>query len=1217
MRSLLDKRIAIIDGAMGTMLQKYGLTEEDFRGTVYKDHEKLLKGNNDLLNLTRPEIIEEVHTRFLEAGADIVETNTFNATTISQAEYGTEKDVYLLNKRGAEIARRAVDKIATDDSPRFVAGVLGPLNQTLSLSPDVSDPAARAVTFDQVSAAYFEALQGLYDGGTDLFLVETIFDTLNAKAALYAYFEFCKTHTKVPLMISGTITDISGRTLSGQTAEAFYYSLMHADPLSIGFNCALGAGEMRRHIETLSQIASCYVTTHPNAGLPNEFGEYDDTPQQMANVLGEFARDGILNMVGGCCGSTPEHIQAIRDAVTVYPPRDCSKITRRSFFSGLEGFVIDENSLFANVGERTNVTGSRKFARLIREKKYDEALDVARDQVENGAQFIDVNVDEAMLDSQAEMEHFLKLVATEPEIAKVPVVIDSSKWSVIEIGLKQLQGRCVVNSISLKEGEELFLERARKLKAYGAAVIVMAFDEKGQADTYLRKVEICTRAYNLLCTKAGFYPDEIIFDPNIFAIGTGIEEHNNYAVDFIDSVRTIKKELPGALISGGVSNVSFSFRGNNHIREAIHSVFLYHAIAQGMDMGIVNPGQLTLYDDIPLEFRERVEDLVLNRRNDATERLMEIADQYSPGEGGETKSADAWRSLDAKERISYALVKGIGTYISEDLEECRKEIDNPLHIIEGPLMDGMNRVGDLFGAGKMFLPQVVKSARVMKQAVTHLQPYIEESQAGVVSKKGKILLATVKGDVHDIGKNIVGIVLQCNNYEVIDMGVMVPWEEILDRAVKEDADIIGLSGLITPSLEEMVTIAKQMEQRGMSTPLLLGGATTSEIHTAVKVAPEYSGASVHVKDASLAVGVAARLLDPKQRDSFKNATDQSYEKLRLSRAEKNKLSDFVPIDEAREKRFQIEWSKSMLPKPEVLGPVVYNDFPLDELRQYIDWTFFFYAWDMKGTYPDILNGGENSEEAQKLFDDANALLDRICSEKLFTANGVCGLYPARSTGDDTITLYNDDSLSQEIARFPMLRQQYRKTETPYYFSLSDYIAPKGAGVDDYVGLFAVTAGIGADELAASYKEAGDDYHALLVKVLADRLAEAFAERLHELVRKKQWGYAPEETLSTHELFKVKYKGIRPAPGYPPCPIHNDKKGFFSLLDVESKCGIELTESFMMVPTASVSGFIFGREQCKYFSIGRIAGDQLADYAKRCDVSLDEARRMCAGLTVVE
>ena len=1212
--SILKERIMLLDGAMGTMIQKSGASGDDFN---YNGAEA--PGNNDLLNLTRPGLIGSIHSEMLDAGADIIETNTFNSTSVAQSEYGMQELAYELNLNGARIARAAADDYMkkTPGREKFVAGILGPTNRTLSMSPDVNDPAARNITFTELAEAYSTAVKGLIDGGADLLMIETVFDTLNAKAAIFAARSFFEqSGTELPLMISGTITDASGRTLSGQTAEAFYHSVRHANPLSVGFNCALGADQLKQHVKAVSDVSTVFVSAHPNAGLPNAMGEYDHSPEYMAGIISGFAADGLINIVGGCCGTTPEHIRAIAAAVAGMKPRVPTAESHTAVFTGLEPLTITDDSLFINIGERTNVAGSAKFKRLIEEENYSEAIEIARQQVENGAQMIDVNMDDAMLDSKKEMANFLNLVSSEPDICRVPAVIDSSDWDVIEAGLQCVQGKSIVNSISLKEGEEVFLENARKVMRYGAAAIIMAFDEEGQADSYERKVSICERAYKLLTEKLSFPPENIIFDPNIFAVGTGIEEHNSYGLDFIRAAAYIRENLPHAMVSGGVSNLSFSFRGNNPLRESMHSVFLYHAIKAGMTMGIVNPGQLTVYDEIEPELLELVEDLILNRRADATERLLDAASEFSSAEK-EEDDRHKWREQPVEERLSHSLVKGIPGWIEEDVEECRLKLDDPVKVIEGPLMNGMNHVGELFGSGKMFLPQVVKSARVMKQAVGYLLPFIEANKSGGVKSAGKIILATVKGDVHDIGKNIVGVVLQCNNYEIIDLGVMVPAEVILDTAEREEADIIGLSGLITPSLEQMRLTAAEMEKRGMKLPLLIGGATTSKIHTALKIAPAYSGTTVHVKDASLSVGTVSKLFSPAERKNFAAGVEAEHERQRDLYNSKSGAIEYIPLTEAREKRFRPDFTSHRPVKPSFTGAKSFKDFPLAELREYIDWSYFFYAWEMQGRYPEILDDSEKGAEARKLFDDAQEMLDIIVSTGKLTANGVLAFQPAASTGDDSIIVYADDSRAAELLRIPTLRQQRKKEKTPHYYALSDFIAPEDAGVDDYIGFFAVTAGLGAEALAAEYTAAGDDYSAIMVKVLADRLAEAFAERLHEMVRTELWGHAPDENLGLPDLLAVNYEGIRPAPGYPPCPVHHDKAVYFGLLDAEKNAGISLTESHMMVPAASVSGYIFSHPESCYYSVGRILCDQAEDYARRAGIGITEAETRLAPVLAYE
>jgi 5-methyltetrahydrofolate--homocysteine methyltransferase len=1191
----LSNRILVLDGAMGTMIQRYELTEADYRGARFADFERDVKGNNDLLNLTRPDVIEAIHLAYLDAGADIVETNTFSATTIAMADYAMESIAYELNVEGARIARKACDARSTPDRPRFVAGALGPTNRTASISPDVNNPGYRNVNFDTLVTAYTEAARGLIDGGADILLIETIFDTLNAKAAIYAVMAlFDELGFKVPVMISGTITDASGRTLSGQVTEAFYHSVAHVEPLTVGLNCALGADQLRQYVQALDNVSAYGVSAYPNAGLPNEFGEYDESPEAMAVHIREWAESGFLNIVGGCCGTTPPHIAAIAGAVAGVTPRQRPEQPQHCFLSGLEPVVVAPDSLFVNVGERTNVTGSARFARLIKEGDYDTALNVARQQVNNGAQIIDINMDEGMLDGVEAMQTFLNLVASEPDISRVPIMVDSSKWEVIEAGLKCLQGKGIVNSISMKEGVESFLQQAREVRRYGAAVVVMAFDEQGQADTIERKVDICTRAYKLLTEEVGMPPQDIIFDPNIFAIATGIEEHSGYGVAFIEATRQIKAKLPHALISGGVSNVSFSFRGNNPIREAIHSVFLFHAIKAGMDMGIVNAGQLAVYADIPDDLRERVEDVVLNRRDDATERLLEVAHQAT-GQGGKRVVDMSWREAPVEERIKYALVHGNARFIEADVEEARPNYERPLHIIEGPLMDGMNVVGDLFGEGKMFLPQVVKSARVMKKAVAVLLPYMEDEKSAS-SAKGKVLMATVKGDVHDIGKNIVGVVLGCNNYEVIDLGVMVPARKILDTAKELDVDIIGLSGLITPSLDEMVHMAKEMKRTGFEVPLLIGGATTSKVHTAVKVQPHYEHGVVHVTDASRAVTVAGQLLS-ERRGAYLGEIDTEYDALRIRRAGRTATVRKRNISDAR----KAAWVGTYEPvTPTHPGIHVYDDYDLDKLRQTIDWTPFFHTWELRGKgFPRILDDERLGEQATSLFKDAQALLDRICAEKLLTAKAVVGLFPAHRDGDDVVVSPPAGDL-----RFHFLRQQNDKPPGRPNYCLADFVDES----NDWMGGFAVTVGHGVDELVATFEADHDDYQAILVKALADRLAESFAEHLHQRVRKELWAYAPTEELSNDELIGEGYTGVRPAPGYPACPDHTEKGTLWQLLDAQAHTGVSLTESFAMWPAASVSGFYFAHPEARYFGVGKVYRDQVHDYAKRKGITVDVAQR---------
>jgi len=1209
---ILNERIMVLDGAMGTMIQQYKLSENDFKGDKFKNHPVDLKGNNDILVLTQPEIIKEIHRLYLEADADIIETNTFNATKISQSDYKTENLVYEINFNAARIAKEVALEFTkkNPDKPRFVAGALGPTNKTLSISPDVNDPGFRAVTFDEVKDAYKEQARGLIDGGADILLLETIFDTLNAKAALFGIMELCdELNLQIPIMISGTIVDMSGRTLSGQTTEAFWISISHTkNLLSVGLNCSLGPVQMRPFISELSQIANVFVSLYPNAGLPNEFGEYDESPESMAKVLEEFAREGFFNIVGGCCGTTPAHIKAFSEIAKKYPPRKIPSVEPYLRLSGLEPLIFRPETNFVNIGERTNVTGSKKFARLIRENKYEEALSVAREQVENGAQMLDINMDEAMINSEEAMTKFLKYIASEPDIAKVPIMIDSSKWSVIEAGLKCLQGKGVVNSISLKEGEEAFKERAKKILRYGAAVIVMAFDEQGQADTFERKINICKRAYKILTEEVGFPPQDIIFDPNIFAIATGIEEHNQYAINFIEATRWIKKNLPLCKVSGGVSNISFSFRGNDVIREAIHSAFLYHAIEAGMDMGIVNAGQLTVYEEIPKDLLERVEDVLFNRRPDATERLIEYANSINKDSKKEIIS-EGWRTSSVEERLKHSIINGIVDFIEIDIEEARKKYSNPLEIIEGPLMEGMNIVGDLFGSGKMFLPQVVKSARVMKKAVAILIPYIEQSRINSSGDKtsGTILLATVKGDVHDIGKNIVGVVLSCNNYTVIDLGVMVPSDKILSTAVEKNVDIIGLSGLITPSLDEMVHVAKEMERMGLKIPLLIGGATTSRIHTAVKIAPNYSCATIHVLDASRSVGVVSNLLNKETKDKFIEEIRNEYERLREAHNKKQIEREFLSIEQARKNKLILDWKNYKVKRPNKLGITIFKNYPLNEIKNYIDWTPFFQVWELKGHYPKIFENADYGNEAKKIFDDANKLLNKIISENLLTANGIVGLFPANSLDDD-IEIYTDDTRSGILAILHTLRQQTIKSQGIPNLALADFIAPKETEVKDYIGAFAVTAGIGIENLIEQFTNEHDEYNVIMVKALADRLAEAFAELLHEKVRKELWGYSPDEKFSNEELIEEKYQGIRPAPGYPAQPDHTEKITIWKILNVEENIQIKLTESLAMYPASSVCGLYIAHPEAKYFNVGKIGKDQVYDYHKRKGISLKEAEK---------
>ncbi|WP_445621705.1 methionine synthase [Kushneria sp. Sum13] len=1208
---LMSDRILILDGGMGTMIQNERLTEQDFRGDRFAHWESDLKGNNDLLVLSQPEIITRLHREYLEAGADIIETNTFNSTRLSQADYHAEELVVELNYEAARLARAVCDEVALETGlPRFVAGVLGPTSRTASISPDVNDPSKRNVTFEVLVDNYVEAARSLIEGGSDLILIETIFDTLNAKAAIYALdVLFEELGYRVPIMISGTITDASGRTLSGQTTEAFWNSVRHARPISVGLNCALGAEDLRPYLEELSRRANTHVSVHPNAGLPNEFGEYDQEADEMAEIVRTFGEQQLVNIMGGCCGTTPEHIAAIKRVMTDLPPRKVPDIAPACRLSGLEPFNINAKSLFVNVGERTNVTGSARFKRLIKEEDFNTALEVALEQVESGAQVIDINMDEGMLDSKGAMEHFLKLVASEPDISRVPIMIDSSKWEIIEAGLKCVQGKAVVNSISMKEGEDSFRYQAQQCRRFGAAIVVMAFDEQGQADTMARKTEICERAYRILVDEIDFPAEDIIFDPNIFAIATGIEEHNNYAVDFIEATRWIKQHLPHAMISGGVSNVSFSFRGNNTVREAIHSVFLYHAIHAGLSMGIVNAGQLAVYDDLPQELRDAVEDVVLNRREDATERLLDIAERYKDDGSGVQKKEDLeWRSWEVEKRIEHALVKGITSYIEEDTELARQRADRPIEVIEGPLMDGMNVVGDLFGAGKMFLPQVVKSARVMKQAVAYLIPHIEAEKSDEDHSKGRIIMATVKGDVHDIGKNIVGVVLQCNNYEVIDLGVMVPAEKIFAAAREHNAQIIGLSGLITPSLDEMVHVAKEMERQGFDIPLLIGGATTSKAHTAVKIEPAYSHPVVYVTDASRAVGVASKLLSPGLKEAYVGEIRAEYEKVRERNSKRRPKSADLNYAQACERRFDGGWADYEPPRPAFTGLRVFDDIDLRMLVRYIDWTPFFMSWQLAGKYPKILEDHVVGEAARNLYQDATAMLDKLIDERHLQARGVIGFWPANTVDHDVIEVYADESRTEVIHQLHHIRQQTTKNRDGLCYSLADFVAPKESGRADWIGGFAVTSGHGADELARHYEQNGDDYNAIMVKALADRLAEALAEHMHERVRREHWGYVPEETLDNDDLISEKYQGVRPAPGYPACPDHTEKAALFEMLDATANTGLTLTESFAMWPAAAVSGWYFSHPQSRYFSTGRISRDQIDALAARKDMSRDTMER---------
>ncbi len=1216
LNSALNERILLLDGAMGTMIQGLGLSEADYRGDRFKDWQSDLKGNNDLLSITRPHVIQDIHRQFLEAGADIIETNTFNANAPSMGDYGLESLVAEINSASASIAREAADKYSAETgTPRFVAGVLGPANRTASISPDVNDPGYRNITFAVLAGTYEQAATALIEGGVDFLMVETIFDTLNAKAAIFAIKRsFEATGVTLPVMISGTITDASGRTLSGQTTEAFWNSVRHADPFMIGLNCALGAEDMRPYVAELSRVANTRVSAHPNAGLPNEFGEYDETPEHMAGIVGEFVASGLVNLVGGCCGTTPDHIRALRTVIDGQVPRAIPEIEIRCRLSGLEPVNLGPGDLFVNVGERSNVTGSAIFRKLIEADNYTDAVQIARQQVENGAQIVDVNMDEGMLDSEAAMVTYLNLIASEPDVARVPVMIDSSKWSVIEAGLQCVQGKGVVNSISLKEGEEQFIRQARLVRDYGAAVVVMAFDEEGQADNVDRKVEICQRCYRILTEEVGFDPADIIFDPNIFAIATGIEEHNSYGLDFIEAARRIKDTLPHALVSGGVSNVSFSFRGNNIVREAIHSVFLYHAIKAGMDMGIVNAGQLAIYQDLPEKLRDAVEDVVLNRRDDATERLLDVAEEYkgqAAGQKGKGKDL-SWREKPVDKRLEHALVNGIDEFVVADTEEARLAATRPLDVIEGPLMSGMNVVGDLFGEGKMFLPQVVKSARVMKKAVGHLVPFIEEEKGGAIETNGKIIMATVKGDVHDIGKNIVGVVLQCNNFEVIDLGVMVSCEKILDAARRENAQIIGLSGLITPSLDEMVYVASEMQRLGFELPLLIGGATTSPAHTAVKIEPKYEGPVIYVKDASRSVGVAQALTEDDTRAALVSKTREENAKRRERHAAGNtRLAPQLTLQRARDNRFQPDWHSYSPPAPTFTGTRVFEDVDLAVLKDYIDWMPFFNAWEFHGKYPAILSDKIVGDAARTLFSDASIMLDKIISEKWLQARATLGFFHAGSVDYDDIRIFTDDTRGQELARLCHLRQQRSKPAGQFHHCLADYVAPAESRVNDYIGCFAVTAGIGIDEHVQRFEAQHDDYSSIVLKALADRLAEALAEYMHARTRTEFWGYQPNEKLSNNDLIAEKYRGIRPAPGYPACPDHIEKGKLWKLLDVENSIGLQLTDSYAMFPTAAVSGFYFSHPESRYFSVGKIARDQVESYAERQGMTVAEVERWLA------
>ncbi len=1211
--SLLNSKILILDGAMGTMIQKHKLEEADYRGEEFAGHASEQRGNNDLLSLTRPDLISQIHEDYLAAGADVIETNTFNSTRIAMADYGMGDQVQRINRESARLARVAADKYSSGDKPRLVAGVLGPTNRTASISPDVNDPGYRNVTFDELVENYRESSVALLEGGADILMIETIFDTLNAKAAIFAVRQLIEdTGVDTPIMISGTITDASGRTLSGQTTEAFWNSVQHAQPVCVGLNCALGASELRQYVAELSRVANTRVSAHPNAGLPNAFGEYDETPEQMVAHVTEWAESGLLNIVGGCCGTTPEHIKAIAMAVENIAPRSVPELNVACRLSGLEPCNIDSDSLFVNVGERTNVTGSAAFKRLIVEGDYEKALDVARQQVENGAQIVDINMDEGLLDSKAAMEQFVKLIAGEPDIAKVPLMIDSSKWEVIEAGLQCAQGKCVVNSISLKEGEEEFIRHAKLCQKYGAAVVVMAFDENGQADTVESKVGICTRAYNILVQQVNFLPQDIIFDPNIFAIATGIEEHNDYGIAFIEATRQINNTLPHAMVSGGVSNVSFSFRGNNIVREAIHSVFLYHAIKAGMKMGIVNAGQLAIYEDIPADLKQCVEDVVLNKHDDATERLLEIAENYRGDKARAEVQNLVWRELPVAERMSHALVKGIADYIEEDTEEARQQFDRPLHVIEGPLMDGMNVVGDLFGEGKMFLPQVVKSARVMKKAVAYLLPFMDEEKAGnAASGNGKILMATVKGDVHDIGKNIVGVVLQCNGYEVIDLGVMVAADKIIETAIKEQVDIIGLSGLITPSLEEMSNFAKEMQRRKLDIPVMIGGATTSKMHTAVKIAPHYDHPVVYVTDASRSVSVASKLISKEHKSGFFTELTEDYQKVRERFKHQNEQRQLLNIEKARANSFKTDWQKNPPARPSMTGVKAIKDVSFETLLPYVDWTPFFHTWQLKGKYPRILSDKKLGEQATELFNDAQTMIQVFIDRAELNPSGVVGIFPANSVNADDIEIYSAESPESVIATLPGLRQQTPVPEGKANMALADFVAPTTGGIDDFIGCFAVTTGTALDQLVKEYDAANDTYSSIMAKAIGDRFAEAFAEYLHREVRINLWGYAADESLSQDEVIAEKYRGIRPASGYPACPDHTQKPILWELLDVEKHTGISLTESLAMWPASSVSGWYFSHPESRYFGVGKIGQDQITDYAARRDLQIAVAEKWLA------
>ncbi len=1209
---VIKNRILVLDGAMGTMIQQYQLTEEDFRGTHFSDHSFDIKGNNDILCITQPDVIQAIHEKYLVAGSDIIETNTFGANAIAQADYHLEHTSYEINLQAAILARKAADKFTTDDKPRFVAGAIGPTNRTASMSPDVNNPGYRAVTFKELKDAYYDQVKGLFEGGADMFLIETIFDTLNAKAALFAIETlFEEKGAKIPILISGTITDASGRTLSGQTVEAFWISVSHLPLFSVGLNCALGAKEMRPYIQTLSKIADCNISAYPNAGLPNEFGEYDQSPEEMQAYIREFASSGLVNIIGGCCGTTPDHIYNMAEGVKGIKPRIKPSKSTLSQFSGLEPLIVTENTNFINIGERTNVTGSRKFARLIKTKNYEEALSVAKQQIDGGAQIIDINVDESMLDSQKEMVEFLNMAMADPDIARVPVMIDSSKWSVIEAGLQCVQGKAIVNSISLKEGEDEFIKHAKLVRKYGAAAVVMAFDETGQADTQARKVEICVRAYDILTNVVGFNPTDIIFDPNIFAIATGIDAHNNYAVDFIEATRLIKAKCPGAKVSGGVSNLSFSYRGNNVIREAMHAAFLYHAIQAGMDMGIVNAGMLEIYDNIPKDLLKIVEDVIFNRNDEATDKLTDYAMKVKDQKGKIQEIDESWRNESVEKRLEYSLVKGVSKYIDEDVEEARQKLNSPVLVIEQPLMDGMNVVGDLFGSGKMFLPQVVKSARVMKKAVAYLNPFLEAEKTGGNTTKGKILLATVKGDVHDIGKNITGVILACNNFEIIDLGIMVPAEKILQTAIDEKVDIIGLSGLITPSLEEMVFIASELERLKLDIPLIVGGATTSKIHAAVKIDPQYSGASVYVKDASRSVAIASALADkssPNYKEFVQKISDE-YERMRVLRASNVSSQKYISIDKARKNKLNLDWNNYTPPVPKQLGIKVYKNYPLEEIAQFIDWGPFFSTWGIKGKFPAILSHPKTGEQASILYEEAKKMLEEIIQLKWIQANAVFGLFPANMVNDDDLELYTNENRDEVLTNLYNLRQQQDKSKgVASNFCLSDYVAPKGTK-NDYMGCFAVTTGLGIDKQLNKFKDNLDDYNTIMLQALADRFAEAFTELLHQKIRKEFWGYAENEQIGVSELVQEKYQGIRPAPGYPACPDHTEKETLWKLLDVEKNVGIKLTESYAMYPASSVSGWYFSHPETRYFGVGKIGKDQLEDYANRKGESLDKMEKL--------